>query len=42
MKFDDFNYDQFNKYILIDPKRDENEKNKVDLGSFVPMPVKVS
>lgn len=42
MNFDDFNYDPFNKYILIDPKRDETDENKEDLGTFVPMPVKIS
>ena len=36
MNFDDYNYDLYNKYILIDPERDENDENKVDLGSFVP------
>lgn len=36
MTFDDYNYDVFNKYILIDPERDEQDENKVDLGGFVP------
>ena len=36
MAFDDYNYDVFNKYILIDPERDEQDENKVDLGGFVP------
>ena len=36
MGFDDFNYDLYNKYILIDPERDENDPNSVDLGGFVP------
>ena len=40
MNFDDYNYDLYNKYILIDPERDENDDKKVDLGSFVPQTVK--
>lgn len=36
MTFDDYNYDVFNKYILVDPERDEADENKVDLGGFVP------
>ena len=36
MGFDDYNYDKFNKYILIDPNRDETAEEKVDLGGFVP------
>lgn len=39
--FDDYNYESFNKYILIDPNRDETEEDKIDLGNFVPMPVKI-
>ena len=39
--FDDYNYESFNKYILIDPNRDETEEDKIDLGKFVPMPVKI-
>ena len=39
MIFDDYNYDLYNKYILIDPERDENDDKKVDLGEFVPQPV---
>ena len=39
--FDDYNYESFNKYILIDPNRDETEEYKIDLGKFVPMPVKI-
>jgi hypothetical protein len=39
MSFDDYNYDQFNKYILVDPNRDETSPEKVDLGRFVPQTV---
>ena len=42
MNFDDYNYDLYNKYILIDPERDETEEDKVDLGDFVPMQVKIA
>ena len=38
MKFDDFNYEMYNKYILIDPERDENDPNAIDLGGFVSQP----
>ena len=38
MGFDDFNYDLYNKYILIDPERDENDPSSIDLGGFVPQP----
>jgi hypothetical protein len=36
MSFDDYNYDQFNKYILVDPHRDETAADAVDLGGFIP------
>ena len=39
MSFDDYNYDQFNKYILIDPNRDETAPDAVDLGKFVPQTI---
>jgi hypothetical protein len=42
MIFDDFNYESFNKYILVDPNRDETDDNKVPLGDFVPIPVKIN
>ena len=38
MGFDDFDYDLYNKYILIDPERDENDPASIDLGGFVPQP----
>lgn len=38
MGFDDFNYDLYNKYILIDPERDENDPSSIDLGGFIPQP----
>ena len=31
-----YNYDIYNKFLLIDPNRDENDPDKVDLGEFVP------
>ena len=34
MMFDDYNYDLYNKYILIDPDRHEGDTDKVDLGDF--------
>ena len=40
MAFDDYSYELYNKYILIDPERDETDQNKVDLGNFVPQQVK--
>ena len=36
MFFDDFNYKQYNKFLLVDPDRDENDP--IDLGDFVPQP----
>ena len=41
MSFDDYNYDQFNKYILVDPNRDETAPDAVDLGGFVPQAVSI-
>jgi hypothetical protein len=37
MRFEDYNYELYNKYILVDPTRDDNDD--VDLGDFMPMPV---
>ena len=39
MQFDDYNYDQFNKYILVDPNRDETAPDAINLGGFVPQTV---
>ena len=39
MTFDDYNYDLYNKYILIDPNRGEDDQEEVDLGDFVPQVV---
>ena len=33
MKFDDYNYDPHNKYILVDPNIEESD---VDIEGFVP------
>jgi hypothetical protein len=41
MNFDDYNYDQFNKFILVDPNRDETAEDAVDLGGFVPQTVSI-
>lgn len=41
MSFDDYNYDLFNKYILVDPNRDETAPDAVDLGGFVPQAVSI-
>jgi hypothetical protein len=41
MAFDDYNYDLFNKYILVDPNRDETAPDRVDLGGFVPQAVSI-
>ena len=41
MVFDDYNYDQFNKYILVDPNRDETAPDVIDLGGFVPQTVSI-
>jgi len=30
MSFDDYNYDLYNKYILIDPNHDEQSDSKVE------------
>ena len=38
MNFDDYNYKQYNKFLLIDPDRDENDKDALDLGDFGPQP----
>jgi len=39
MIFDDYNYDLYNKYILVDPHRGEPGEEAVDLGDFVPLQV---
>lgn len=36
MAFDDYNYSMYNKFLLIDPDRDEDDPDKVDLGEFMP------
>jgi hypothetical protein len=36
MNFDDYNYSMYNKFIMIDPNRDENDPKAIDLGGFVP------
>jgi len=36
MAFDDYNYSMYNKFLLIDPDRDEDDPDKVDLGDFMP------
>jgi len=38
MYFDDYNYKQYNKFLLIDPDRDENDEDALDLGDFIPQP----
>jgi len=37
--FEDYNYDLYNKYILVDPSRYDGQTDLVDLGDFVPLPV---
>ena len=36
MNFDDYNYNMYNKFILIDPDQNENDPNAVGLGEFQP------
>jgi len=36
MMFEDYNYDQFNKYILVDPNRAEGEPHMPLPGGFEP------
>jgi len=36
MNFDDYNYSMFNKFLLIDPDRDEDDPEAIDLGDFKP------
>ena len=36
MHFDDYNYTLYNKFLLVDPDRDEDDPNVLDLGEFKP------
>jgi len=44
MLFDDYNYDLYNKFILVDPDRADNQVDGQDddLGDFVPLSVSKS
>jgi len=39
MHFDDYNYKLYNKFLLIDPDRDEDDPKALCLGDFKPQPV---
>ena len=36
MNFDDYNYSMYNKFLLVDPDRDEDDPEVIDLGDFKP------
>lgn len=42
MNFDDYNYSMYNKFLLIDPDRDEDDPDKIDLGDFKPTPIQIN